>query len=281
MSGAASADGSPAPAMINAYDQLIRDFFAYVGVPTGGTAAVQAGGGGGVHLGQGANGRRLITAGAPGRADQLTLTPMFFVGNPGDYVWGHDGLDSVITLMLNQLEPTGPPPMSAAKIGEIPKCEIGQEELDKKMQCSVCLEDFQLREQCRKLPCAVSVDVECGRRRRRMMMMIMCDYNYRSCSLLQHIFHETCILPWLELHGTCPICRDTFVDAQQQQQQDENADDEAMDTDAFVVDAATANRFENLLSDMQQSKIKDIHGMWTWLWFPFSRVTNVFTKPGA
>lgn len=110
------------------------------------------------------------------------------------------------------------------------------------------------------------------------MTMIMCDYNYRSCSLLQHIFHETCILPWLELHGTCPICRDTFVDAQQQQQQDENADDEAMDTDAFVVDAATANRFENLLSDMQQSKIKDIHGMWTWLWFPFSRVTNVFNK---
>lgn len=132
--------------MINAYDQLIRDFFAYVGVPgvSGAGAA-------------GANGRRLIaTGGAPGRAgDQLTLTPMFFVGNPGDYVWGHDGLDSVITLMLNQLEPTGPPPMTAQKIDEIPKWEIGAEELDKKMQCSVCLEDFQLQEQCRKLACAV------------------------------------------------------------------------------------------------------------------------------
>lgn len=159
---AGSADGSPAPAMINAYDQLIRDFFAYVGGPgvanrgatlTGGGQLVGGGSGGG------ANGRRLITAGAPGRADQLTLTPMFFVGNPGDYVWGHDGLDSVITLMLNQLEPTGPPPMTAAKIDEIPKCEIGQEELDKKMQCSVCLEDFQLQDKCRKLPCAVSSSV--------------------------------------------------------------------------------------------------------------------------
>lgn len=134
-----AADGSPAPAMVNAYDQLIRDFFAYVGVPAGGG---------------GANGRRLISAAGPGRAD-VTLTPMFFVGNPGDYVWGHDGLDSVITLMLNQLEPTGPPPMSAQKIDEIPKCEIGRDELDKKMQCSVCLEDFQMQEQCRKLPCAV------------------------------------------------------------------------------------------------------------------------------
>lgn len=141
-------DGGPAPAMINAYDQLIRDFFAYVGVPAGGGVVPSgaggiAGGGGAA----GANGRRLITAGAP----------MFFVANPGDYVWGHDGLDSVITLMLNQFEPTGPPPMSAQKIDEIPKCDIGQEELDKKMQCSVCLEDFELKEQCRKLPCAVSL----------------------------------------------------------------------------------------------------------------------------
>lgn len=22
-----------------------------------------------------------------------------------------------------------------------------------------------------------------------------------------HIYHEPCIRPWLELHGTCPICR--------------------------------------------------------------------------
>lgn len=140
--------GGP-PTMINAYDQLIRDFFAYVGVPTapGGSS-------------MGGNGRRLMaggaaSGGAPGRADQVTLTPMFFIGNPGDYVWGHDGLDSVITLMLNQMEPTGPPPLSAQKIDEIPKCEIGQDELDKKLQCSVCLEDFQLREHCRKLACLV------------------------------------------------------------------------------------------------------------------------------
>lgn len=44
------------------------------------------------------------------------------------------------------------------------------------MQCSVCWEDFSLGEKVRKLHC-------------------------------DHLYHEPCIVPWLELHGTCPVCR--------------------------------------------------------------------------
>uniref|UniRef100_A0A1L8DSZ8 RING-type E3 ubiquitin transferase n=1 Tax=Nyssomyia neivai TaxID=330878 RepID=A0A1L8DSZ8_9DIPT len=103
-------------------------------------------------------------------------TPMFFMGNPGDYAWGHEGIDTIVTQLLNQMEGTGPPPLAREKIDEIPKGAICQEQVNTKLQCSVCLEDFQLSETVRQLPCS-------------------------------HLYHENCIVPWLELHGTCPICR--------------------------------------------------------------------------
>ncbi|CAB0031956.1 unnamed protein product [Trichogramma brassicae] len=52
---------------------------------------------------------------------------------------------------------------------------------DSKLQCSVCWDDFVVNECVRQLPC-------------------------------QHHFHEPCIVPWLELHGTCPICRQSLGD---------------------------------------------------------------------
>ncbi|XP_031621314.1 E3 ubiquitin-protein ligase Iruka [Contarinia nasturtii] len=102
--------------------------------------------------------------------------PMFFMGNPGDYAWGREGLDSVITQMLNQMENSGPPPLSKDKIQEIPRIEITDEQFENKMQCSVCWDNFERMELVRKLPCT-------------------------------HMYHEHCIVPWLELHGTCPVCR--------------------------------------------------------------------------
>jgi hypothetical protein len=51
---------------------------------------------------------------------------------------------------------SGPPPLEQEKIDEIPKCEIVQEQVDAKLQCSVCWEDFQLKESVRQLPCSVN-----------------------------------------------------------------------------------------------------------------------------
>lgn len=84
--------------------------------------------------------------------------PMFFVGNPEDYVHGREGLDTIVTQLLNQIDGTGPPPLPLDKIAEIPTVEVSAEQVAEKVQCSVCWENFLLGEPVQKLPCLVSVD---------------------------------------------------------------------------------------------------------------------------
>lgn len=84
-------------------------------------------------------------------------TPMFFMGNPGDYAWGREGLDTIVTQLLNQMDNSGPPPLDKDKIKDIPKVEVTADQVDIKLQCSVCWEDFKLSETVRKLPCSVSI----------------------------------------------------------------------------------------------------------------------------
>jgi len=97
-------------------------------------------------------------------------------GNPGDYAWGRGGLDAIITQLLNHMDGTGPPPMAKENIADIPNVEISSEMREKNTSCSVCWEDFSDGETVKQLEC-------------------------------EHCFHSGCIVPWLELHGTCPVCR--------------------------------------------------------------------------
>ncbi|CAH1796719.1 unnamed protein product, partial [Owenia fusiformis] len=97
-------------------------------------------------------------------------------GNPGDYAWGAGGLDAIITQLLNQLDGSGAPPADKEKIDSLPTIEISNKDIDNRVECSVCMEEFHLSEKVRVLPC-------------------------------QHKYHTDCIVPWLELHGTCPVCR--------------------------------------------------------------------------
>lgn len=116
-----------------------------------------------------------------------------------DYAWGREGLDTIVTQLLNQMDNSGPPPLEKEKIDEIPKCEITQEQVDSKLQCSVCWEDFQFTEKVRQLPCSVSEALFS-----HVILLIFLH-------LLKHVYHEDCILPWLNLHGTCPVCRQCLV----------------------------------------------------------------------
>ncbi|XP_038624241.1 E3 ubiquitin-protein ligase RNF115 isoform X1 [Tachyglossus aculeatus] len=96
--------------------------------------------------------------------------------NPGDYAWGQTGLDAIVTQLLGQLENTGPPPADKEKITSLPTVTVTQEQVDTGLECPVCKDDYTVGEEVRQLPCS-------------------------------HFFHSRCIVPWLELHDTCPVCR--------------------------------------------------------------------------
>ncbi|XP_036371591.1 E3 ubiquitin-protein ligase RNF115 [Megalops cyprinoides] len=113
-------------------------------------------------------------SGGPG-SPPLSWTGMLH-SNPGDYAWGQGGLDAVITQLLGQFENTGPPPAEKEKISSLPTVIVSQEQADSNMECPVCKEDYMVGEPVRQLPC-------------------------------NHFFHSDCIVPWLELHDTCPVCR--------------------------------------------------------------------------
>nr|KAG5694327.1 hypothetical protein BaRGS_035195 [Batillaria attramentaria] len=85
-------------------------------------------------------------------------------GNPADYAWGAGGLDTIIT----QLESSGPPPAEADKIDALPSVTITQEQVAMVLQCSICMEDFTLEEEAKRLPC-------------------------------EHHYHKDCIIRWLEM----------------------------------------------------------------------------------
>lgn len=96
--------------------------------------------------------------------------------NPGDYAWGQGGLDAVITELLGQFEGTGPPPAEKEMISSLPTVNVSQEQTDSRLECPVCREEYSMGESVKQLPCL-------------------------------HYFHSDCIVPWLELHDTCPVCR--------------------------------------------------------------------------
>lgn len=66
----------------------------------------------------------------------------------------------------------GEPPATAASIAALPMIEVAEPAA----VCAICKEDLPLASEARKLPCA-------------------------------HFYHSSCIVTWLELHNSCPVCR--------------------------------------------------------------------------
>ncbi|MBA0682804.1 hypothetical protein Goari_024497 [Gossypium aridum] len=97
--------------------------------------------------------------------------------NVGDYFIG-PGLEQLIQqLAENDPNRYGTPPASKSAIDSLPSVKITKDHLSSKSnQCAVCMDDFEEGIQAKRMPC-------------------------------RHLYHKDCILPWLELHNSCPVCR--------------------------------------------------------------------------
>ncbi|KAF2357590.1 Zinc finger RING-type [Trinorchestia longiramus] len=67
-----------------------------------------------------------------------------------------------------------PPPTSKEVIANLKTIIIDEKKVGQ--QCPVCLKLYELAEKCHQLPC-------------------------------DHLFHATCVLPWLNKTNSCPMCR--------------------------------------------------------------------------
>ncbi|XP_060857873.1 uncharacterized protein LOC132935361 isoform X2 [Metopolophium dirhodum] len=74
---------------------------------------------------------------------------------------------------------TDGPNVANDETGLLTTIRITQKQIDKRLQCTVCLDEYELGEEAIKLTCS-------------------------------HIFHEKCITHWIIMHGTCPVCRRYF-----------------------------------------------------------------------
>lgn len=89
----------------------------------------------------------------------------------GDYFLG-PGLDLLLQhLAENDPNRYGTPPAMKEAVEALPCTTIKGVSC-----CAICLDDFEIGTKAKELPC-------------------------------KHNFHAGCILPWLELHSTCPVCR--------------------------------------------------------------------------
>ncbi|AQK89280.1 E3 ubiquitin-protein ligase RING1-like [Zea mays] len=96
----------------------------------------------------------------------------------GDYFLG-PSLDALVQqLAENDAGRHGTPPAKKEAVEAMPTVEIagGNGNDDDTASCPVCLEDYAAGERAREMPC-------------------------------RHRFHSNCIVPWLEMHSSCPVCR--------------------------------------------------------------------------
>ncbi|KAK4565196.1 hypothetical protein RGQ29_007020 [Quercus rubra] len=95
--------------------------------------------------------------------------------NTSDFTFGNT-LNEFIEGMALLNDWPGPPPAPSLAIEALPMVKVTRRLLDNDPSCPICKEEFELGGEVREMPC-------------------------------KHSYHDDCIVPWLSIHNTGPVCR--------------------------------------------------------------------------
>ncbi|KAK8616528.1 hypothetical protein V6N13_018076 [Hibiscus sabdariffa] len=115
-----------------------------------------------------------------------------------------DDLDGFIE-GLTETDRPGPPPAAASAIEALPMVKITENHLINSTHCPVCKDEFVVNGEAKELPC-------------------------------KHLYHSDCIVPWLSIHNTCPVCRYEIKDDNDTAADDDRTGEMFFRDIGFIVD---------------------------------------------
>ena len=123
-------------------------------------------------------------------------------------------------------------------LNNLEEFKVDEEFIKRNLQCSICLEDFKLNDECIIL----------------------------NCNEDKHIFHkgnEHCsgIKPWLERNNTCPMCRTGFPQEDIPDLENINTDEntENINTDENNESIINPNNIENTITNIIHEYMNDMN----------------------
>lgn len=98
-------------------------------------------------------------------------------GNIGDYFLGPGFEQLMQQLADNDPNRYGTPPAAKDAVENLPTVTVDDDLMNSELnQCAVCQDEFEKGSHVTQMPC-------------------------------KHVYHGDCLIPWLRLHNSCPVCR--------------------------------------------------------------------------